>query len=361
MLYPEQNVGVRRSADVEETSRPDSEPTPEPAGSGGAPPVVAPPAAAEAAAPPPGGPRKGLIAVVVAVAVVALVALGVAGWMYYETTTTQRAAVELLEQATVLVERADAVVLDLDEIVRAEIDSEMATTTVEVAEAVPGAVDDLEEALALIDESLEDLPDDEIAYARALQSSARARLEMLEQADPILEANEKAAIALGPATRAWALVLESNDLSRQAVAEYNKLTRESVTRSAELTAQSTAKATEAKALFSEAATGFPEADLSMYVAYTDAKLAALAISKQADEAFLGNRPAEANTLGDRFNEAERALAEKARELPESPAVPIAAAYEELAGAATDSYLQARARATEADARLREVDGRANEE
>jgi len=345
---------------VEETNRPDPEPSAEPAGTGGAPPAVAPPATAEAPAPPPGGPRKGIFAMVIVVAILALAALGVAGWRYYETTTAQRAAVELLEGATALVERADSVVLELDGIVRAEISSEMATTTVEVAEAVPGAVDDLDEALVLIDESLVNLPDDEIAYARALQSSARARLEMFEEAGPILDANRKAATALGPATQGWALVLEANDLSRQAVAEYNKLTRESVTRSAELTAQSTAKTTEAKALFSQAATGFPEADLSMYIEYTDAKLAALAISKQADEAFLGNRPAEANTLGDRYNEAERALAEKAKTLPESPAVPIAAAYEELAGAATETYLQARARATEADARLRQADGRANQ-
>jgi hypothetical protein len=308
---------------------------------------------------PPGGRRKGLVTAAIAVAVIAIIALGVAGWMYYETTASQRAAVELLEEATALVESADAVVLDLDEVVRAEIDSEMTTRVVEVAAVVPRAVDELEEALALIDESLEDLPDDEIAYARALESSAKARLEMLEQAEPILDANGKAAAALGPATDGWALVLEANELSRQAVEEYNKLTRESVTRSAELTRESNGKVTEAKALFSEAATGFPEADLSMYIEYCDAKLAALLISKEADEAFLGNRPAEANTLSNRFNEAEKELAEKARELPDSPAEPIAAAYEALAGGATDAYFQARARATEADARLREADGGAN--
>jgi len=180
---------------------------------------------------------------------------------------------------------------------------------------------------------------------------------MLEHAEPILDANRKAASALGPATRGWELILEANDLSRSAVEEYNKLTRESVTRSAELTRESNDKVTQASDLFSQAATGFPEADLSMYVEYAEQKAAALAISMQADEAFLANRPAEANTLGDRFNEAEKELAEKARELPDSPAEPIAAAYEDLAGTATESYFQARARATEADARLREADGR----
>lgn len=342
---------------MDDTSRPAPETAPEPNGAAGAPPVV-PPSATPAAPPPTGGRKGGMTAVVIVIAAVAVIALAVAGWMYYQTTSSQRAAVEQLEQATGLVESADAVVLDLDEIVRSEISSEMTTQVAEVAEAVPGAVEDLEEAVVLIDESLEELPDDEVAYARALQDAAEARLDMLEQADPILEANGKAAAALGPATRAWDLILEANTLSREAVAEYNKLTRESVTRSAELTRQSNAKVTEAKALFSEAATAFPEADLSMYIVYTDAKLAALLISKQADEAFLGGRPAEANTLGEKFNDAEKALAEQASELPASPAVPIATAYEELAAGPTEAYFQARARATEADARLREAGGSA---
>ena len=327
----------------------------EPEGAGGAPPTT-PPVPGTGAAEPGPKPRRGMTIAAVAVALLALAALGVAGWMYYETTNAQRAAVERLDQATALVESADAVVLDLDEIVRAELDSEVATQAADVAGRVPGAVGELEDAVSLIAEAMDDLPDSEVAYARALGSSAEARLHMLEEADPILDANRRAAIALGLSTRAWALTLEANELSREAVEEYNKLTRESVTRSSELGRQSEAKIREAKELFSEAATGFAEADLDAYIEYADAKIAALAISKQADEAFLDNRPADANRLGEQYNEAEKALAEKASALPASPAEPIAAAYEELAGAATERYLQARARATEADARLREASG-----
>jgi len=327
-------------------------PEPEPSGAGGAPPVVTAPAQAGASG--PGERRSGLTAAIIVVAIIAVAALGVAGWMYYQTTATQRAAVERLEEATALVESADAVVLDLDEIVRAEISSEMTTQVAEVAEQVPGAAVELEEAIVLIDGALEDLPDDEVAYARALRDSASARLDMLAQADPILEANAKAAAALGPASDAWTLVLQANELSRQAVTEYNKLTKESVTKSGELTREAETKVREAKDLFSQATTAFPEADLSAYIEYCDAKLASLDLSKQADQAFLAGQPAQANTLSDRFNAAERELAAKAAELPASPAVPIAAAYEELAQEATELYFQARARATEADARLREA-------
>lgn len=276
--------------------------------------------------------------------------------MYYENLTTRRLAVERLDEATALVEAADQVVLDVDEVVRAEIDAEVGEQATEVAPRVPGAIDELTEALALIEEALRDLPDEELAYAAALEASAKARLEMLEQAEVILKANEKAAAVLEPATNAWDLVLEAEELSSEAVDEYNKLTREGVTRSSELTAESREKVVKAKGLFSEAATGFPEADLADYVEYCDAKLNALEISKQADEAWLAGRPEEANRLGEEYNQAETELVERVEGLPASPSEPIAAAYEELAGEATEAYFEARSRATEADAYLREIAG-----
>lgn len=294
--------------------------------------------------------------VIAAVVAVAFVALGVAGWVYYQTVAEQRDAVERLERATAAAERAETAVLALDEVVRADVASLTTTRVADVAGQVPGAASDLDEAIALIDRSVDLLPDDEVAYARALRDSVEARSEMLEHADLILEASAKAAAAHGPATRAWELMLEAKELSRQAVAEYNKLTRESVTRSAELTRQSNAKITEAKTRLDEAATAFPEVDLSMYRTYSDEKLAALLIAKQADEAFLGGRLVEANTLGARFNAAERELAAKAAQLPASPAVQLTAALDGLAGEPKAAYFEARTRAAEADDQLRQLEG-----
>ncbi|HET6498048.1 MAG TPA: hypothetical protein VFH17_03235 [Coriobacteriia bacterium] len=293
----------------------------------------------------------------VAVAVtLAVVAIGIAGWIYYQTVTEQRDAVERLERATADVERAEAAVLALDEVVRADVASLTTTRVAEVASQMPTATTDLDEAIALIDGSVEMLPDEEVAYARALRDSAEARREMLQHAGPILEASEKAAAAYGPAMRAWESMREAKELSRQAVAEYNKLTRESVTRSAQLTRQANAKITEARTRLDEAAAAFPEVDLSMYRAYSDEKLAALLLAKQADEAFLAGRLVEANTLGARFNAAERELAAKAATLPASPAAQITAAFDRVAGEAKTAYLEARERATEADDRLRRLEG-----
>ncbi len=307
-------------------------------------------------APPPEKPqRKGPRALIVIV-MVALIALGVAGWVYVETVGTQRAAVERLDEATRLVESADTVVLDFDEIVRAEIDAATSQRAQEVGEQVPDAVAELERAVELIGEAREDLPSADVAYALALRDSAAARLEMLEFADPILEVNRKASAALGPSAQGWELIVESEELSMEAATEYSKLTREGVERSTELAGEAIAKVSSARELFSEAATAFPEVDFAAYEEYCEKKLAALEISKQADAAWLAGNIAEANTLGTRYNEAEQELAGLAADLPSSPAILIAAAFEEFATEPTAAYFEARARATAADARLRETTG-----
>jgi hypothetical protein len=231
----------------------------------------------------------------------------------------------------------------------------MTTQVAEVAEAVPGAVEELEEAIVLIDECVEDLPDDEIAYARALQTRpGQARHARAGRADPGCEREGRrgtrardarmGARAGGqrPLARGGRGVQQADARERDALGGAHPGVR--------------GEGREAKDLFSVAATSFPEADLSMYIEYCDAKIAALEISKKADEAFLANQPAQANTLERPVQRGREGARQKAAELPASPAVPIAAAYQDLAGEATALYFQARAQATEADARLREADG-----
>ena len=317
--------------------------------------VSAPPAAAQPQEPPE-PPRRGPRTALIALAVVALGILGLMLWYQNEGRKEQAEAVARLDEATVLVERADEVVLEVDAVVRAEIDSELGARAEQVEPRLPSAREDLASAITLIERARPTLPETELDYADALQEAADARLEMLETAETILEFNVKAAAALEPALDAWSLVVEAGTLTVQAVEEYNKLTRESVTRSSELTGEAEQKVERARELFSEAATGFPEADFAAYLEYCEEKLAAIEISKQADAAYLGDRPQEANTLSARYNDAERTLAEKATALPATPAEPIADAYERYAGEATEEYFEARARATEADGRLRVLAG-----
>jgi len=295
--------------------------------------------------------RRGRTWMWVAIGVVVLGALAAAGYFGYQTITARQAAEDQLDRAITYVERADAVVLDVDEIVRAEIDPELEQRAEEEIESIPGAEDDLNEAIALIERALPDLPESRRAEALALRGSAETRLDMLEPAVVILEANAMAARALGPADEGWDLVLEAEKHADTAVVEYNKLTDESVAKAKEITEQAQTTIREGRDMLQEAADAFPDADLAPFVEYADAKLDALAISQRANDAFLAGNNAQANELSKQYNAAESTLFEQAKELPASPAAQIAHAYEDKAGDATTEYFDARDRATEADAAL----------
>jgi len=292
--------------------------------------------------------RAWLIALFV---ILALAAIGTAAYFGYQRVTARQAAEDDVDRAIMLVERADGVVLDVDEIVRAEIEEGLADQAAATLEDIPDAREDLGEALVLIGRALPDLPQGQVEEAQALRGSAQARLDMLEPADLILEANAMAARALGPADEGWGMVLEGESIADRAVAEYNKLTDPAVAESKRLTEEAQAKVREGRDLLQEAADAFPDADLAPFIEYADAKLAALDVSNEANEAFLAGDTEEANTLSNQYNEAERKLLELAGELPASPAAQIASAYEAKAGDATTEYFDARERATKADALL----------
>lgn len=309
-----------------------------------APPPPAPPTTATAGARPPR--RRNWLWVVAVLIVVA--ALGVGGFLGYRQMTSQRVALDRLEKATTLVERADGVVLDVDEVVRSEVSAELGAKAAELLDETPDAREDLTQAVDLLEDAVPDLPVQDAEEAVALRASAQARLAMLDDADVILDANAKAAAALDPATRGWGLVLEAENLADSAVAEYNKLTKDAVAKSKQITEQAETKLRDAKTLFEEAGDAFPDADFSAYITYIDGKIAALAISKQANDAYLADKPADANTLSTKYNDAEKKLVTQANALPSSPAQVVADAYTSVAGEPTDQYMAAREQATAAD-------------
>jgi hypothetical protein len=286
-----------------------------------------------------------------AVVIALLLALGVAGYYAYSTYTARRLAVERLDKATTLVEQADAVVLEVDEIVRTPVESSIGERAKAASETVPTAQDDLEEAASLISQSLPHLAEEHIADAEALRESAEARVEMLEHATPILGATVKAATAVPLALEGWDLIIEAQGLTDQAIKEYNKLDDASVKKSKTLTSEAQQKVEEAKKSFQAAAAAYPEADFVPFIAYADAKIAALALSIKGADALLSDQPSNANSISDQYNEAEKKLVAQAKALPPSPAEPIRIAFVAEIGEATELYNAARARATESDAQL----------
>ncbi len=295
--------------------------------------------------------RRGTFVAGVLVALALIAAAGVYG---YRETTARRVALEQLSEATSLVQDADAIVIEVDEVVRAEITPELGERASEAASRVPDAIAGLRAALERVEDATPALPEERAREGAALAASAVARIDMLDEVGPILSANAAAAAALELARSGWDRVLEGEKLADKAVAEYNKLTRPAVTASRDLSNRAEAKFKQARDQFVAAHAAFAEAGLDAFVTYAEDKIALIGISKQADAAFLAGRSAEANTLSAQFNTREKEIVEKAKKLSETPEAAIAAAYERIAGAATTAYFKARDEATKADANLERV-------
>ncbi|MDZ4063202.1 MAG: hypothetical protein U1E22_00880, partial [Coriobacteriia bacterium] len=176
----------------------------------------------------PRAKRRGRRWLIWSLILLALIVLGVGGMIGYRTLTARGEADGKLAEATKLVESADQVVLDTDEVVRSEIDAASGGLASQLATDAPDAAADLDRAVMLIDEALPDLAEENQPRARALRASASARMDMLELALPILNATVKAAGAVGPAVEAWTLIVDAEKLSDDAVAQYNKLNKNAV-------------------------------------------------------------------------------------------------------------------------------------
>lgn len=288
-----------------------------------------------------------------AILTILFVVAALAGAAYIGSTAVGRRlqAARQLDRAIALLKGADETVLDIDEVVRAELSPQTATRALELLADVEDTRADLQEVARLVDGARGRVTDDERRRALLVRSAAVARLSMLEPAEPILAASVKAGNALGPATTGWDLVLAAEKLADTSLAEYNKLTKAAVTKSSSLASQSAEAFAKARPYFSQAATAFPEAGFDPYVRFVDAKLVLLDLSRQSNALWLKGDIKAANEVVKRYNAQEKLVSRIASEGVVPPGKAIAEKYEALASEPTSRYNKAREAATRADARL----------
>lgn len=263
-----------------------------------------------------------------------------------------RGASAELDRAVALIEGADRLVVEVDEVVRSQVTSELADPVAGAQPKVAQADDLLNEAIKVIEEASPRLSDEQSARASGLTQAATARLDMLAQAPAILDATAKAARALPLATAAWTRVLAADRLSDRAVSAYNKLTDAGVKESQRLNKQVATDLAAAREGFAQAEAAFPEADFEAYLAYVDLRIQLNGLSQRSDADWLAGELAKANAAIVTYNQLDARAVAAAKELPQTPESAVANAYVAVADAATDEYYAARERATEADRQLR---------
>lgn len=280
-----------------------------------------------------------------------LVALAVGGYFGYDAWATRRDAETAIARASALLEDVEPDLLAVDEAVQVEISSVTATQSVAAREKAGDVHGDAVAASKIIEDALDDLPEEQIALAQALKESADARAEMMAIAPAILEADHKAARAIVFADQAVAEIKNAEALSAQAAAEFNKHTADGVRASDALSLQAEAQLGVAASLLATATTTFPGADFTPFKGYIDAKIGLIALAKEIDAVWLAGDIAGSNAKLTAYNQREAEIVAMAQALPPSVRDPIANAYKAETADALEKYFAARERARIAGERV----------
>jgi hypothetical protein len=285
---------------------------------------------------------------------VATAAIAAATFFGLSALGRARAAQADFDAAIKLMEEAEADLDRVDEAVRAEITSELATRAAEVVPVAAQVKADADAAIALIDGALIELSPGAVPLAEAVKESAQARSAMMADAPAILEADAKAARALVPADAAVEEIKRAEEASAKAVIEFNKHTKAGVQQSTAYSNQAETHLKAAQSLIASATAEFPEADFSAFTRYIDAKLGLVADSRAIDSLWIANKIEESNAKLTAYNKKDAQIVAMAEALPDSVRDPIADAYDLLTAEVTDRYFAARERARSADKRLEEL-------
>ncbi len=292
-----------------------------------------------------------LIAVAVVVAFAALVAYG-----FRWVTANERIgdAREDVESAARLLEAAEEDLLVVDQAVQADVSSEVATSSADALVLASAVATELADASAMIEAAIPELPEDDIPLAEALLDSANARAAMMEEAPAILEADIKAARAIALVDQALEAIKAGETLSADAATEFNKHTEAGVRASSAASVKAEEQLASARSLLTSATAEFPEADYADFIAYIDAKIGLIGISKEIDQLWLAGKIEESNTRLTAYNTRDTEVVAMAKALPESMRDPIADAYGAVTADPVSRYFAAREDARAAGDRVEEI-------
>ena len=299
-------------------------------------------------------PHRGRTIALRVIGVLVVLGLVVAGvWVSQAHTRRQNAEAGLAAAASLL-EEAESDLLIVDEAVQAVVSSEIATQAAEALVLADSVRAQAVAARDALDAMGPDLPEDLAALAEALRISAQARIEMMDEAPVILDADYRAAMAIPHADRAVAEIKAAEERAAKAAAEFNKHTEAGVKASTEHTTRMREHLQAARSELETATVQLPDADFGPFLDYIDAKIELVAESQRIDKLWLDGKIEESNKLLDEYNKRDAEIVAMAADLPASVRDPIADAYERLTADARDRYYAARERARKAGEDVRTI-------
>lgn len=294
-------------------------------------------------------------------------AAGVGGWWLYRSYQERQALNQDLAAVVDLISESDEVVIPLDEAVASEIDDAENTELATLMESYDDTVaqlDQAEEQLQAV-RSTYSLNDEDAALCDNIQTSISARRDMLSVGQELLAADTALSTARSHLETALGKMVEANDAvlrSVEAANEYSKsLAGEESSQDdpnvpVDLDNQALTLLNEAKQEVASAKEAFPDADYTSYETYLDAKIAAVELLLDIDEAIAAKRYSAASGKVDDYNAADAAATEAAAAVPETASDLLREPYEQITSTQRDRYNAARRSAADADTAIRESMG-----
>lgn len=319
--------------------------------------------------------------------------LAVGGWYGFKVYQAHEGNMAELEQSLALIQEADQVVLQIDELVAdpfavvsvssegsadyqgsvarmSEVgdpvskfsigSKELTIDASELASAqsqVQGAYETLgkaDEKARIASEGLQQ-PEDKEAASQAVFGS-EARQKMLSAALLVIEPVQAAVECMEIANTAWELLVLADEFARESSEMLGQASVEEAQASKEKSKEALSAFQSSYALFEAASSLFPSADFSVYYAYLDKRMAAMSFAIASDDALIARNKEEAVAANDAYLAADAEAVELAKALPALPGDLVRQAYDASVATAVSDYEAARLQAGTADAALRDYLG-----
>ncbi|MDR3687729.1 MAG: hypothetical protein P4L93_12325 [Coriobacteriia bacterium] len=271
-------------------------------------------------------------------------------YLFWPVMAGRLNAVKQVDQAQALLERAKPNVDSIDKLVTAQLSASAAPGVPDTAPQILVTRRDLKQALALIDQAMPHLTEDEQTHATSVRAAAQARLDMLAHAPTILVASVKAVQAKTFVDRASAETSAAT-LAESAASHNFTLATASKVESASVALQRIrGQLGDARQLYAQAVAAFPGVGLERFTAYLDMRIQAAKLFSAATSVWLSGNKAGGSA---QFAAYQQQLAKAAASVASPPSAPAAPgqAFRKVAGSAADAYKNAKKQAADADKAL----------
>lgn len=286
-----------------------------------------------------------------------VLALGAGGYFVHEVTEAEGHNRTILQDSIRSIEETDGLILEVDELLDAEVDEDAIARLEELKAEMPETLAILTEARETASSVLNELRGavDKEAAGHAI-NSAQSRETMLEEAMPIIDLMELTYRRAQEADEAWGSLLTADSLAREASSLVSDTSEENVLASIERTEDSVAEFKRAREGFVSLANQDEGLDVQPYLAYIDKRLEALDYADASNRAILIQDKATAEGNNELYNQADQEATVLAQNLQGSLSKVVYEQYDEGTEEAFANYGNARASAGTADSFLREYLG-----